>query len=155
MKTSDRWHACARLASIFGAGLVLAIVVFFVKAGSSPHVSIVHAASSLPDCGGSAIPCMLGPNLEVVSIEGSIFSGTGPCVGGTTLFSGSPTDLPRFSQPFIAGVSRQVCGRVYLAAVVVGAVGMPKARSIGKGAAFGSRPRQAEAPLVRLSRHKI
>ena len=39
---------------------------------------------------------MLGPNLEVVGLTGTLFSGTGPCVGGTSSFVASPTS-PGFS----------------------------------------------------------
>ena len=76
--------------------LGLMLLVFLAAGGGAGSSSVAHA-QGVPACGAAGTtPCMLGPNLEVISLTGTLFSGTGPCVGGTSSFVASPTS-PGFS----------------------------------------------------------
>lgn len=69
------------------------IVAFLVPVTGALPGAVVHA-SPIPACSSTAgFPCLIGPNLEVVSAPtGALWAGTGFCVGGTTTFNMSATN---------------------------------------------------------------
>lgn len=87
----------------FSVVLAFGVAAFLIMAGGAIPGAIVHADT-------------LGPNLEVVSITGDLFSGTGPCLGGTSTvdtsatnpgisFTGIPTPCAGFSSTQSATIS--------------------------------------------------
>jgi PEP-CTERM motif len=71
--------------------LALGILTFLVAASGALPAAVVYA-DSLPSCDTGSAPCTLGPNLEIVSITGDLFTGTGPCLGGNNMVSLSATN---------------------------------------------------------------
>lgn len=103
----------------FAVILAFAIVAFLVVGSGALPTAVVHAGPLLP-CTTSPAPCTIGPNLELINVTGALFSGTGPCTGGTETFDTSATD-PGFSFTDIptpcAGFSSTQSGTVSVSAL--------------------------------------
>lgn len=75
--------------------VTFAILAFMVAASGSLPGSAAYA-TPLTSCSTSSAPCLIGPNLEIVSLTGTLSEGLFACVGGTTTFNSSPTN-PSYS----------------------------------------------------------
>jgi hypothetical protein len=82
---------------MFSGGVVLGILIFLVAASGTLPSAVLHA-TPLPACSSNAgFPCLLGPNLEIVTAPtGSLWAGTGFCAGGTSTYNTNATE-PGFS----------------------------------------------------------
>jgi hypothetical protein len=76
----------------FSLALALGIIGFLVAASGTLPNAVAYAGPLLACSTTNGPPCLLGPNLELVSETGPLFSGSGACVGGTSTFTLDPTN---------------------------------------------------------------